>query len=143
MRSRFCSSASTITLPTKWTLSAGTPSQIRLVTALRSVANSRSDTESVAMRLTSSGISRSKLRRPASTCATGMPSLTAVSAAASVELTSPTTSTRSGECSWSALSMPSIARAVWIACDPDPTCRKTSGRGSPRSRKKTPESSLS
>ena len=34
MRSRFCSSASTITLPTKWTLSAGTPSQIRLVDRL-------------------------------------------------------------------------------------------------------------
>ena len=51
---------------------------------------------SVTMRLISSGIVRSKLRRPASTCATRMPSLAATSAPASVEFTSPTTTTRSG-----------------------------------------------
>ena len=51
---------------------------------------------SVRMRLISSGIVRSKLRRPASTWATGTPSLTAVRAQAIVELTSPTTTTASG-----------------------------------------------
>ena len=44
---------------------------------------------SVTRRLTSSGIVASKLRRPASTCASGMSSLAQTSAAASVELTSP------------------------------------------------------
>ena len=48
------------------------------------------------IRLISSGMLRSKLRSPASTCATGRPIFTAVSAAASVELTSPTTTTMSG-----------------------------------------------
>ena len=47
-------------------------------------------------RLISSGIVRSKLRRPASTWPTGMPSFAATSAAASVEFTSPGTSTTSG-----------------------------------------------
>ena len=41
------------------------------------------------------GMERSKLRKPASTWATGTPSLTAASVAAIVELTSPTTTTRS------------------------------------------------
>ena len=48
------------------------------------------------MRLISSGMVRSPLRSPASTWASGMPSFTAVRAAASVELTSPTTTTQSG-----------------------------------------------
>ncbi len=39
---------------------------------------------------------RSKLRSPASTCATGIPSFAATSAAATVEFTSPGTTTRSG-----------------------------------------------
>ena len=64
--------------------------------ALRSVVKSRSASWSVSSRLSSSGMPRSPLRRPASTCATGMPSLAAQSAAAMVELTSPTTTTRSG-----------------------------------------------
>ncbi len=51
------------------------------------------------MRFVSSGIERSKLRRPDSTCPTAAPILAAASAAASVELTSPGTRTRSG-CSW-------------------------------------------
>jgi len=51
--------------------------------------------ESVTMRLISSGIVRSKLRRPASTCATGICNLTAAKAAAIVEFTSPTTINRS------------------------------------------------
>jgi hypothetical protein len=50
----------------------------------------------VRIRLISSGIVRSNERSPASTWATGMPSFTAASVAASVELTSPTTSTACG-----------------------------------------------
>ena len=52
--------------------------------------------ESVRTRLISSGMVRSKLRRPASTWATGMPSFTAVIVAATVEFTSPTTTTADG-----------------------------------------------
>ena len=48
------------------------------------------------MRLISSGMRRSKLRKPASTCAMGMPSFAATSDTATVELTSPTTKTTSG-----------------------------------------------
>jgi hypothetical protein len=46
-------------------------------------------TSSATSWLISSGIVRSKERKPDSRCATGMPSLTATSVAASVELTSP------------------------------------------------------
>ena len=48
---------------------------------------------SVTSRLISSGIVRSKLRNPASRCATGSKSFFATSAAAAVEFTSPTTTT--------------------------------------------------
>ena len=48
------------------------------------------------MRLISSGMLRSKLRSPASTWATGISSLAAVSAQASVEFTSPATTTTIG-----------------------------------------------
>ena len=58
---------------------------------LGSETSSRSAMASVSSRLISSGIVRSKLRRPASTWATGMPSLTAASAQATVLLTSPKT----------------------------------------------------
>ena len=54
-----------------------------------------SASESVTMRLISSGMERSKLRRPASTWATGISSLAAAIAAAIVEFTSPTTIRRS------------------------------------------------
>ena len=88
-------------------------------------------------RLISSGIVRSKLRRPDSTCASGMPSLTATSAAASVELTSPGTITRSGR------SARAPARA---APSPAPSARRgcrsrhracESGSGTPSSSRKT------
>ena len=67
---------------------------------------------SATIRLISSGIVRSKLRRPDSMWATGMPSFAAVSAAASVELTSPGTITRSGRSSSRTGSRRSIMRAV-------------------------------
>src|SRR5665647_2873219 len=69
---------------------------------------------SVSSRLSSSGILRSPLRRPASTCATGMPSLVAQSAAATVELTSPTTTTSSGP---SAMGLAAAARRPVLCAD--------------------------
>ncbi len=82
----------------------------------RSSAQAGSElTWSVSFRLCSSGIVRSKLRRPDSMCATGIESLTAASAAASVELTSPATTTRSGRSTSKICATPSSARAV---CSP-------------------------
>ena len=63
-------SESIIGLPTKRMRSAGTPSASRLASASRQVVKQMSESASVTMRLTSSGIVRSRLRRPASTCAT-------------------------------------------------------------------------
>ena len=65
------------------------PSLPRWAIASGLVANSRSASRSVTIRLISSGIVRSKLRSPASTWASGMPSFAATRAAATVELTSP------------------------------------------------------
>src|SRR5207247_1322685 len=80
-----------------------------------------------------SGIARSKLRRPASTCASGSRNFAHTIAAASVEFTSPTTTVRSGRSSASTGSMRSITLAVCAACEPAPTSRCTSGSGSPTS----------
>ena len=78
-------------------------------------------------RLCSSGIVSSKLRSPASRWATGTWSLTAASAAASVELTSPATTTRSGGSSSRSFSTATSVRAVCSPCDPEPTPRKLVG----------------
>ena len=67
------------------------PSAARFVAASGLCVNSRSAIRSVRTRLISSGIVQSNERRPASTWATGMPSLAAARVAASVELTSPPT----------------------------------------------------
>ena len=75
---------------------AAMPSRSRLSAAARSVVYRTSAIWSVSTRLISSGISRSKLRSPASTCTTGMRFLTATRLHASVELTSPTTMTQDG-----------------------------------------------
>ena len=67
---------SIIGLPTKWILSAGCPRRPRWASASGLVANSRSASRvGDQTRLISSGMVRSKLRRPASTCASGMPQL--------------------------------------------------------------------
>ena len=87
--SRLASSVSIIGLPTKWIRCGATPSLPRCATASALVAKSRSESRSVTRRLTSSGIEGSKLRSPASTWASGICSLAATSAAATVELTSP------------------------------------------------------
>ncbi len=83
----------------------------------------RSESRSVTSRLISSGIVRSSLRRPASTWATGISSFAATSDAASVEFTSPTTTTRSGRSVVQTFSNSIITRAVCTACDADPTPR--------------------
>ena len=61
------SSVSIIVFPTKKMRSGETPSTIRLASASRDDVNSISDNWSVARRLSSSGMERSRLLRPAST----------------------------------------------------------------------------
>ena len=77
--------------------------------------------------------------QPASRWATGMPSLTAASAPASVELTSPGRRRGRARRSSSTLSIPTSAFAVCSPCVPEPTPRKTSGfgRSSSRGRRRT------
>ena len=98
---------------------------------------------SVTIRFSSSGIVRSKLRSPASMWATGTRILAAVSAAATVELTSPGTITRSGRSSASTGSSRSITRAVCWAWLPEPTSSMWSGAGTPSSSRKTSDISRS
>jgi hypothetical protein len=90
------------------------------------------------VRLTSSGIDQSPLRKPASTWATSAGDFAPTSAAASVELTSPTTTTASGLDVATIGSRAIITRAVCSACVPDPMPRWKSGGRRPSSSKKTP-----
>src|SRR6266566_7020790 len=83
------------------------------------------------MRLISSGIVRSKLRSPASTWATRMPSFAAARETAMVELTSPTTRTRSGLRSTRTGSMRFRISAVCDAWEPEPTSGFACGEGMP------------
>lgn len=71
---------STMTLPTRWIFSSGYPSWRRLSWASANGAKRVSDTRSVTTRFNSSGMVQSRLRRPASTCATFTPSLAATRA---------------------------------------------------------------
>ena len=86
----------------------------------------------------SSGMRRSKLRRPASTWATGMPSFAAASDPASVEFVSPYTSDRIGALGEEDRLQCHEHPAVWCACPPPPTPRVKSGRGRSNSAKKVP-----
>jgi hypothetical protein len=88
-------------------------------------------------RLTSSGIDQSWLRSPDSMCATRIPRLRAATAPASVELTSPATTTSSGASSANVCSSSSAADSGVRAS----SC--TCGRGSASSAKKTSFSSAS
>ncbi len=88
-------------------------------------------------RLISSGIVRSKLRRPDSMWAIGIRAWAAAIAAARVELTSPGTTTSSGASCSNTGSMRSMTRAVCCACVPEPTPSMWSGSGTPSSSKKT------
>ena len=92
-----------------------------------------SDRWSTTIRLISSGISRSKLRRPDSTWAIGISRPAAHNAAASVELTSPGTMTRSGRSSRRTGSSRSMMRAACSAWEPEPTPSMWSGSGTPSS----------
>ncbi len=128
MASRCCSTTSNITSPVRIT-PARTPSAERFATAASVGANSSVDTWSVRTRLVSSGIARSKDRRPASTWATGMSSLAAASAPARVELVSPYTITIDGLVSTSTCSIASSILPVCAPWDAEPICRLTSGAG--------------
>ncbi len=120
-----------MTLPTKQTASGRIPSRVKLSRAARSVVYNRDETWSVSTRLISSGMLRSPLRSPASTCMTGMSFFTAVSAQAMVELTSPTTSTAAGRC-WSRTgSKRCMIALVCMAWVPEPTPKSMSGSGMP------------
>ena len=81
---------------------------------------SRLEIRSTSIRFSSSGIARSKERRPASTWATGTSSLPAASAPASVEFVSPKTRTTSGRSSSTAASIPGSIRPVCSPCVPEP-----------------------
>ena len=85
--------ASAITSPTT-SIRPRTPSARRIPAERSSGASRRSARRSTAIRLRSSGIARSPLRRPASTWATRV--APAASAPASVEFVSPYTSTQPG-----------------------------------------------
>ena len=99
-RSSSATRVSIIVLPTKCMRSLGDALGAQVLDRLVAVEEELARrSASATIRLTSSGIVRSKLRRPDSTWATGMPSFAAVSAAARVELTSPGTITRSGRSS--------------------------------------------
>ena len=98
--------------------------------------NSHPAIASTATRFTSSGIDRSNERSPASTCPTGIPHFAATSAQATVELTSPTTSTASTSVDESHSSNATITPAVWTAWLPDPTPRLATGSGMPSDSKK-------
>ena len=89
-------SASTAVLPTRCTRPAPTPSARRLSTACCVGANSVSAIVSSRTRLTSSGTLQSCSRSPASTRATGRPSLVAASAHPSAEFEAPATSDGGG-----------------------------------------------
>ena len=82
-------SVSIIGLPTKCMAESGLPSRARWPMASGEVTKRRSHSWSVSRRLISSGIVLSKLRSPASTCASGTPSLAPARAAPTVEFTSP------------------------------------------------------
>ncbi len=131
------SSVSIIVLPTKRIRVEGTPSRARFSNASGECVRRSEESWSVSRRLCSSGIDQSKLRRPASRWQTGMPSFTAASAPASVEFTSPGTTTRSGFSSTNASSSPASARAVCAPCAPEPTSSWTWGRGRGSSSKNT------
>jgi hypothetical protein len=120
---------SIITLPAKWMRSGATPSRRRFSSAAGSVMKSSSETASVRTRLTSSGMLRSKLRSPASTCATGIPSLTPARVAARVDVTSPTTSSQSGRALANTASSFCMISASWPTEPSARTARLMSGSG--------------
>ena len=88
------------------------------------------------MRLSSSGMRRSKLRSPASTCATGICCCMAATDAAMVEVTSPTTTNAAGRSPANRGSRRRMISEVCAVAVPPPTSRLISGSGISNSRKK-------
>ena len=116
-----CTKVSIMVLPTKCTLLPWSrPSSFRWVMPESSVTKWCALSWSTKMRLISSGMERSKLRRPASRWPNGIPSRWAASAPASVLFTSPGTNTKSGL----TFSMTSTSWVVmWANCNPaEPEC---------------------
>ena len=106
------------------------PRATRFVSAPSVGVSSIAESWSVTRRLTSSGIDMSPLRSPASRCTTGTAIFAAASAPASVEFTSPTTSTRVGRLGdEQLLERASSPSPVCTACVPDPTPRNHVGSG--------------
>ena len=101
----------------------------------------RLDTRSTSTRLSSSGIVRSKERRPASTWATGTRQLRGRERAGQGRVRVPVDEHQSGCSSTTAASMPGSMRAVCSACVPEPASSRCVGGSSPSSSKKTCESS--
>ena len=116
-------------LPIRMMASGGLPSFRRFSSASGEGVQRISAMESVTMRLISSGMVRSKERRPASRWAVLIPSLAAARVAAAVELTSPTTMVRSGRVSRSIFSYSIMTLPVCSACVPLPTLRWMWGSG--------------
>ncbi len=110
-------------LPTRSILSVGMPSLPRFSSASGDGVQRSSASESVTILLISSGMVLSNDRRPASRWATGMLSFTAVSVAAMVEFTSPTTMTMSGFRARNSSSHTAITFPVCTAWVPLPTPR--------------------
>ncbi len=130
--------ASAMTSPTT-SIRPGTPSPRRISAERSSGQSSSAATRSTATRFRSSGIDQSPLRRPASTCATGIPASSAASAPASVEFVSPYTSAQSGRSASSAAAIPGRIRSASAVC----RSSRYAGSGSPSSSKKTSDSSRS
>ena len=129
-RSRCASSESIIVLPTKWTRSPVDALAREVLDRALASATSRSALRwSVRRRLCSSGIVRSKLRSPASRCATGTSELHGGERAGERRVHVAGDDDEVGRCSTSTCSIPTSARAVCSACVPEPTPRKTSGCG--------------
>ncbi len=111
-----------MTSPVMWTPSL-IPSRSRLAAAWADGHSRRSETWSVRQRLISSGIRGLNDLKPASTWATGRWSLAATSAAASVLLVSPKTTTTLGWRSTRIGSSRFIISPVWAPWSAEPTPR--------------------
>ena len=114
-------SESIMVLPTKRTRLTSMPSRARLSSASGLCVSSKSDRRSVRTRLISSGIVQSPDRRPASRWTIGIPSFDAASAQASVEFTSPATTTTAGRLDIRISSNAIRTLPVCSPCVPEPT----------------------
>ena len=103
--------ASAITSPTT-SICPAAPSSRSVAADRSSGQRSSVASPSTSIRARSSGIDRSPLRRPASTCASATPAATAARAPASVEFVSPRTSTTSGVSAASTAAIGGVSRST-------------------------------